>query len=137
MSRSFKARLVNAADFLAIAAGVYVIGTAIGRGPLLSPEAMEAIGNKDAVWLIHIVSGGLALFAIFVADRNVLAGRVMLAVSGLLFLSALLFFREFGALAIFGVLVPAVTLLATSALIQRPIITPEERAAWRRQQGYR
>jgi len=47
-------------------------------------------------------------------------GRVLFVLAGLLLLSALFFFREFGVLAVLGIVLPAIVTIATARVIRRP-----------------
>jgi nitrate reductase NapE component len=109
----------NVADFLAILVGMSLIGVALYGGPLIDKGEGRVIRNVDAVWMIQLVTGALAVTAVSLAqsDRWHSFGRGLIAIAGIIHLGGLGYFMSMGWRAWLTVVVPGVLLIALSRFI--------------------
>lgn len=113
--------------FLTIFVGVSLLGIAIWPGaPSASLDADLQTRNTQTLWLVHALTGAAALAAVFVAQRSQRRpiGRMILALAGIILLTTLLIFRDFGVRPLLVLLLPGVLLLVCAVLIG-PV--PDER----------
>ena len=103
-------------DTLAIIAGVATFAGAIW-GPLLSTGGMSEVRYKDYVWIMYAVAGGAAIASVFLAQRRPRPARALLALAGLLLLSSLFAFRDFGWRSWLTILVPGLIMLVASPFL--------------------
>jgi hypothetical protein len=114
------------ADVVVILAALYVFLAAVWAPPGLGPaEAGAESSDHGLWWWAHAIGGGLALFAVPVAMKNVLVARIMAGAGGLVLLVGLTAFDTIGWLAIRTLLIPAVLILIATPFLG-PMPTPEE-----------
>jgi hypothetical protein len=107
------------ADFIAIAASVASIGSAIWAAPLHVPDNSSAVANIGYAWLAYFLGGVIGLIGIWQAQRAPKVGKVLVAMAGLTVLSIVLIFREPNAFAWGTVLVIGIVLIAMSPFVGR------------------
>ena len=96
-----------------------LIGLALYGGPLIDKGEGRVIRNVDAVWLIQLVTGALAVVAVGLAqrDRWHTFGRALIAVAGVIHLGGLGYFMSMGWRAWLTIVLPGVLLIALSPFI--------------------
>ena len=112
-------RRSNVADFLAILVGMTLIGLALYGGPLIDKGEGRVIRNVDAVWMIQLVTGVLAVVAVGLAqrDRWQSFGRGLIAIAGAIHLGGLGYFMSMGWRSWLTIVLPGVLLIALSRFI--------------------
>ncbi len=124
--RKSRARHRRWASVVAIVAGVYAFGLAVWAPGLAGGQASgNVVREQTWWWAASGLAGVLALAAVILSLRSQLLGRVLLALGGVVLLTALFAFRVFGALAVVGVILPALVMLGTAPFLG-PMPTPEE-----------
>jgi hypothetical protein len=107
------------ADFVAILVGMTLIGLALYGGPLIDKAEGRVIRNVDAVWMIHLVTGALAVVAVGLAQRERWRslGRRLIAIAGVIHLGGLGYFMSMGWRAWLTIVLPGVLLITLSRFI--------------------
>jgi len=124
--RKRRARHRRWASVVALVAGVYAFGLAVWSPGLAGGAASaEAVREYEWWWAVSALAGVLALVAVLLSLRSRLLGRLLLALAGVVLLTALFAFREFGLLAVVAVILPAVVMLGTAPFLG-PMPSPEE-----------
>lgn len=108
--------------FLAILTGFALIAMAVWPGGWLGSRGSDLqTRSTDVLWLLHAITGVVAVVAVFVArrpQRRPLA-RLLLLLAVATLLGALLLYRDFSTRPLLTLVVPAIALLIAALAIGR------------------
>jgi hypothetical protein len=123
------------ANIAVIIAGIWVLLISVWSPEAAGPREQQIEVARQDTWFYALwISGTLAIAAVFVALRNALLARVLLAGGAVTLLIGLFGFRAFGTLAWGTLIIPALLMFAAIPFMG-PLPTPEQEGQTRRSPG--